>query len=110
MRPQEVTHTHVSLTSKLFAVDRLPARAVVPREIAPLQHELPSPGTFPPYRNAEPKTWKTKTRGTHVRDDSVECAASIAEPMLPGCQLTEVAGSLWHGFVKQLEHYASRWL
>lgn len=72
------------LISKLFAVDRLPARAVVPREIAPLQHE--------------------------VRDDSVECAASIAEPMLPGCQLTEVAGSLWHGFVKQLEHYASRWL
>ena len=40
----------------------------------------------------------------------MECAASIAEPMLPGCQLTEVAGSLWHGFVKQLEHYASRWL
>lgn len=94
-------------TCEALAIDRLAARAVEAREVAALEHELCTHTANRQYQLLHDNRTagrKEKKKFTHVRDDAVEDAALVSEPMLARRELAEVARSLGHDVVVEFEH------
>jgi len=72
------------LISELLAVDRLSTSAIATGEITSLEHEL--------------------------RDDAVECRASVTETLLASAERAEVLGSFWDDIVVEEEVDTTRLL
>ena len=81
-------------TLKLVTIDRFSTGSVEAREVAALDHELHGRLGYNMTNTAH---------GTHVGNDTVEGRACVAETVLAGRELPEVASGQWDNVVVELE-------